>query len=210
VAKPSATTVAYSEGCRQTAPARSENFAKLPEFLLDLARGGVNNKLRLIPPPTPVAGFVPSQVCGILDSSNSGSLAMSSASPALFRRQDRSDAVILTFLAPRLLDEGKIRLAGDELLAAAGQVGDKTLVLGMEQVEYMSSHMVAKLLAVQQRLQGQGGKLVLADVQPRIYSTLRTANLDKVFDMRPLEDSRRRGWPVSDTDSDSGMTMPLE
>lgn len=92
-------------------------------------------------------------------------------------------------------------------MQAASQAGDKVLIIGMEHVEYLSSHMVAKLLAVQQRLHAHGGKMVLADVPPRIYATLQTANLDKVFDVRRLpKDRRRRGAPMDD----SGATMPLE
>jgi len=132
---------------------------------------------------------------------------MSSPLP-LVRREDTAGAVILTILEPRLLDEAKIQAISEQLQRVADQVGGKELILSMVDVEYLSSHMVAKLLAIQQRLQASGGKMVLSNVKPRIFATLRTANLDKVFDVRPYQEpdrTRKRGGDHND----SGATMPL-
>ena len=135
---------------------------------------------------------------------------MSAFSPGLLRRQDSGEAVTLTFLESRLLDEAKIREVGEQLLSAAHQAGSRTLVLNMANVEHLSSHMVAKLLAVQQRVQAQGGKMMLCDVRPRIYATLHTANLDKVLDVHPLDERAPSSARRAGDATDSGATMPLQ
>jgi len=102
-------------------------------------------------------------------------------------REDVGDLTVVTFTEARILDEPRIQSIGDQLFRLAEQSGRKNLVLSFENVEYLSSHMVAKILTLQKKLRATGGNVVLRQLRPEIYENMRTANLDKVLDMRPHE-----------------------
>lgn len=199
-----ALTVAYKTGDSKIAGHGLQIPARADRFLLDAGWQAANNRLRL--GPVCHGSACPAAV----DQARSCGNAMSASSPGLLRCQDSCEAVTLTFVESRLLDEARIRELGEQLLSAAQQAGTRTLILSMANVEHVSSHMVAKLLAVQQRVQAQGGKMMLCDLRPRIYATLRTANLDKVLDVHPLDEGTSPSPRRADDATDSGATMPLE
>ncbi len=133
---------------------------------------------------------------------------MSSPQPVLWHRHDRADAIEVQLTEARVHNEDRIKALGQQLFEAAAQAQGRPLIVRMDQVEYISSHLIAKLLAVHQRLHAVGGKLILMDVKPRIFAALRTANLDKVLDVRALPED---GWrPKGGTASNSDTTMSLE
>ncbi|HEV3259337.1 MAG TPA: STAS domain-containing protein [Gemmataceae bacterium] len=110
-----------------------------------------------------------------------------SSSPVrlLLHREDVGDLTVITFKDARILDEQKIQALGDQLFKLVEQAGRKDVVLSFEHVDYLSSHMVAKILTLHKKLRAAGGRVVLCELKPEIYENLKTANLDKVLEIRP-------------------------
>ena len=65
------------------------------------------------------------------------------------------------------------------LLGLVSQNSPAKLVLNLKQVPYMDSSAIAVLVELLRKL--KGGKIVLADLQPRVKGLLEIARLDSIF-----------------------------
>jgi len=57
----------------------------------------------------------------------------------------------------------------------------RKLILNLEQVPYMDSSAIAVLVEMLKEMRKSGGRLMLADLQPRVKGLLEIARLDAIF-----------------------------
>ena len=103
------------------------------------------------------------------------------------------DVTIAYFLDSKVLDELNIKEVGDELLGIARDKPKIKLVVNFERVDYLSSAVLGKLMALHKTVVGQKGKLRLCCIKPSIYEVFEITKLNKVFDIKDSQDEAVEG-----------------
>ena len=104
--------------------------------------------------------------------------------PATLRIEvTESDGVHVVSFRDRLLfDDRTVREVSDQLGAALPNDGKAIrVVLDFSGVDLISSSLLGKLILLQRRVDGSGGKLRLCELSPTVQSVFRTSNLDRLF-----------------------------
>ena len=103
-------------------------------------------------------------------------------------------AQVVTFNDRLLFDDRTVREVSDQLGAALPNDGKPIrLVLDFSGVDLISSSLLGKLILLQRRVDGSGGKLRLCELSPTVQSVFKTSNLDRLFGDRPGSPGRARG-----------------
>ena len=95
--------------------------------------------------------------------------------------EDVGGVTVATFTDRKILDEQNIQVMGDQLFRLVDERGRKDLVLNFANVEFMSSAALGKLMTLRKKVQEAGGKLVLCNIDPRIYEVFTITKLDKLL-----------------------------
>ena len=113
----------------------------------------------------------------------------------LTRTQD--DIMVVHFLDSRILDVMNINQIAQELFDIVEKKNYTKLLLNMTNVEYLSSAVLAKLIALHKRLKELKGELRVCEVRDSIMEVFRITKLDKVFDLQPTEEAALARFKVS-------------
>lgn len=97
------------------------------------------------------------------------------------------DVTVVNFVDRKILDEQNIQIIGDQLFSLVDQDGLRKLLLNFSNVEYLSSAALGKLITLNKKLQGVGGRLVLCNIDPQIYEVFEITRLDKFFNIQKEE-----------------------
>jgi len=97
------------------------------------------------------------------------------------------DVTVVNFVDRKILDEQNIQIIGDQLFSLVDQDGLRKLLLNFGNVEYLSSAALGKLITLNKKLQGVGGRLVLCNIVPQIYEVFEITRLDKFFNIQKEE-----------------------
>lgn len=100
---------------------------------------------------------------------------------------DRQGELFRVRLTSRRFEEGEIYQLGNELVALCENEGCKkmALELGPESPDCMYSVFLAKLIAVRNTLQRNGGRLVLYSLSPQAFRIFEACALDREFTFAP-------------------------
>jgi anti-sigma B factor antagonist len=85
------------------------------------------------------------------------------------------------FLDSRITDTEHIHCLGEELLALFEKDRRNSILLDFENVVFLSSSALGKLIKLNNRMKTGGGKLRLAAIRPEIYEVFRITKLDETF-----------------------------
>jgi anti-sigma B factor antagonist len=89
---------------------------------------------------------------------------------------------VIRFADRQLFDERTVREVADQVLGALPNDGSPIrLILDFTDVNLVSSTLLSKLILLQRRVSGSGGKLRLCEMSPVIQQVFRTSNLDRLF-----------------------------
>ncbi len=89
---------------------------------------------------------------------------------------------VVTFKDRLLFDDRTVREVADQLGAALPNDGKAIrVILDFSGVDLISSSLLGKLILLQRRVDGSGGKLRLCELSPTVQSVFRTSNLDRLF-----------------------------
>jgi anti-sigma B factor antagonist len=114
-----------------------------------------------------------------------------SAASRLTTRDDDEGIRTVRFQDRQLFDESTARLVGEELAAAVPRSGPIAMILDFSGVESISSTMLTKLILLQRRVDGAGGRLRMCELEPAVLDVVRTSRLDRIFQIdRDLRESR--------------------
>ena len=101
--------------------------------------------------------------------------------------EDIGDVTVVNFTDRKILDEQNIQVIGEQLFGLVDQEGKRKLLLNFGNVEYLSSAALGKLITLNKKLQGAGGRLILCNIDPQIYEVFEITKLDKFFNIQKEE-----------------------
>jgi anti-sigma B factor antagonist len=107
---------------------------------------------------------------------------------------DFDGVTVIRFLEPRLFEERIVREVGEQMHASIPAEGPPVrLILDFSGVELISSSFLGKLVLLQRRVEGAGGKFRLCEMTPTVQGVFRTSNLDRLFGVdRDLREAMER------------------
>src|SRR4030081_2974483 len=101
--------------------------------------------------------------------------------------EDIGEVAVVNFTDKKILDEQNIQVIGEQLFSLVDELGRRKILLNFGNVEYLSSAALGKLITLNKKLQGVGGKLVLCNIDPQIYEVLEITKLNKLFNIQKEE-----------------------
>ena len=97
------------------------------------------------------------------------------------------DVVVVRFVDRKILDEAIIQELGSELQQVLEQSGKSNMLLCFENVEFLSSAALGKLIKLNVTVKKNGGQLKLSNIRPEIYEVFAITKLNKVFEIHDDE-----------------------
>jgi anti-sigma B factor antagonist len=107
---------------------------------------------------------------------------------ALLHITKQNDVAVVSFVTSRILDQSNVQQLGEELDALIDQHDMDRIILNFENVSYMSSAVMGKLVSLLKRVQSAGGELKLCSIEDSIYEIFEIMRFDKMFDIYKSED----------------------
>src|SRR3984893_11441585 len=98
--------------------------------------------------------------------------------------EDIGDVTVINFVDRKILDEQNIQVIGEQLFCLVDQEGRRKLLLNFGNVEYLSSAALGKLITLNKKLQGQGGRLILCNIDAQTYEGFEITKSDRSFNMQ--------------------------
>ena len=94
-----------------------------------------------------------------------------------FTVEQKGEVTVVRFKIARLLKEGTVEVIGDEILDLVKDPAHRKLVLDLSTVERVYSVVVGKIAALHKKLQAEGGRLALCQLQPEVYEVFEVLQL---------------------------------
>lgn len=109
---------------------------------------------------------------------------------AQYRRltiSDVGDVSVVRFVDRKILDELNIQELGQELFQLVEEDNKTRLLLNFQQVEFLSSAALGKLITLDKKVKAHGGKMKFSNIRPEIYEVFAITKLNKLFDIKDDE-----------------------
>lgn len=97
--------------------------------------------------------------------------------------QSDGDVTVIFFKNAAILDEKNIDKLGEELFEIAAKGHKPKLLVNFEKVEYLSSAVLGKLVALHKRMKAEKGILKLCNLAANILEVFKITKLDKLFEI---------------------------
>lgn len=97
------------------------------------------------------------------------------------------DVTVVRFVDRKILDELNIQELGQELFQLVEEDKKTKLLLNFNQVEFLSSAALGKLITLDKKVKAHGGKMKLSNIRPEIYEVFAITKLNKLFDIQEDE-----------------------
>jgi anti-anti-sigma factor len=107
---------------------------------------------------------------------------------SLLRVVKQNDVAVVRFATSRILDQSNVQELGEEFDSLLDEHNLDKLVLNFENVSYMSSAVMGKLVSLLKKIQAAGGQLKLCNIEESIYEIFEIMRFDKMFDICESED----------------------
>lgn len=99
----------------------------------------------------------------------------------------KDDVSVVRLLDDKVIDADRIATLGEELMSLAGNEGGRVLI-NMDNVRFLSSSAINKLIVLERRISSNGGNLKLSNLSPEVQEVFNITQLHSVFDIRPDEE----------------------
>lgn len=110
--------------------------------------------------------------------------------------QESNDVSIVKLVDEKVMDPERVQQLGNELLSLPDN-GERILI-NMENVKFLSSAAINKLIVLEKRLRGNGGQVKLSNLCPEIQEVFSITNLTSVFDIRDGEDEALQAFDAGE------------
>ncbi len=100
---------------------------------------------------------------------------------------DVGDVAVVKFMDRKILDELNIQEMGQELFQLVEEENKTRVLLNFQQVEFLSSAALGKLITLDKKVKAHGGKMKLTNIRPEIYEVFAITKLNKLFDIKDDE-----------------------
>jgi len=107
---------------------------------------------------------------------------------ALLRIQKQNDVAVVSFATSRILDQSNVQQLGEEFDSLVDQFHFNRIVVNFDNVSYMSSAVMGKLVSLLKKVKGAGGRLKLCNIEKGIYEIFEIMRFDKMFEIAGSED----------------------
>ena len=95
----------------------------------------------------------------------------------------RGEAVIVSFVDEKILEEMDIRALQETIMSVIEQNEGINLVLDFGNVRFLSSAVLGLLIRISKRVYEHDGQLKLCNINPKIYEVFKITRLTKTFDI---------------------------
>ena len=116
-------------------------------------------------------------------------MAMSEFHSTFMALEERDPGLVLTITRPQLSDEENIDLLAKELNDLVDQRGCRQMIISLQQVQYITSAALGKLIALHRRLHRKDGRLVVCGAFDSVKDVLHASRLDGYFTVTETIDS---------------------
>lgn len=104
------------------------------------------------------------------------------------------DVTIAKFVDKKILDESNIQVIGNQMFGLVDDDGRQKIVLDFDNVEYLSSAALGKLITMDKKVKAAKGKLRLCSIRPDIYEVFAITKLNKLFDIHEDREKAIEGF----------------
>ncbi len=100
---------------------------------------------------------------------------------------ESANVSVIRFKDQKILDPEAIQELGQELFDLVERDERKKLVLNFENVEFLSSAALGKLITFEKKSKRSDAQLILTNISPEIFQVFAITNLDKLFTIKETE-----------------------
>ena len=100
----------------------------------------------------------------------------------------QGDVTVVRFKDQKILDEADIQQLGEELSQVVTSGEHKKLLLNFEDVGFLSSAALGKLISVKKKAGAADTDLKLCSIKHELMEVFKLTNLDRVFDIHDSQD----------------------
>jgi len=100
----------------------------------------------------------------------------------------QNDVGIISFRTSRILDQSNVQELGEELDDVVDTHKLTKIVINFENIHYMSSAVMGKLIGLHKKLSSLGGQLRLCNISDDIFEIFKIMRLNKLFKIAKSED----------------------
>lgn len=104
--------------------------------------------------------------------------------PERIEVHSEGDVTVVQFKDEKILDEANIQQIGEELYELVETDGLKKLLVNFENVAFLSSATLGKLISLNKRAGKLGTDLKFCSIRPDLLQVFEMTGLTKVFDIR--------------------------
>ena len=113
--------------------------------------------------------------------------------------QSNGEVKVVYFTEARLLDDTLVNKIGKELLAIVDRTEHGKLLLNFQDVRFMASAMLGKLVQLNKKCKADGVALRLCNISPDIMKVFTLMKLNKILDIhadeaQALKAFEKKGW----------------
>jgi anti-sigma B factor antagonist len=98
------------------------------------------------------------------------------------------NTTVVKLAGPRITDQVYVTELGDELVAVAEAAAPPDVLIDLNDVEFLSSSVLGKLIRLLKRIREKNGRLRLCSIRPSILEVFEITQLHKVFEIYPDAD----------------------
>jgi anti-sigma B factor antagonist len=110
---------------------------------------------------------------------------MSAPNPPKFTVSTVGPTTVVKLAGPRISDQLYITELGDDLVKVFEQAQPHDLLIDLNDVEFLSSMVLGKLIGLLNRARRAKGRLRLCSIRPSILDIFEITQLNKVFEIYP-------------------------
>ncbi len=99
---------------------------------------------------------------------------------------NKDDISVVKLIDNKVTDAERIAALGEELMTLASP--SSRVLINMDNVRFLSSSAINKLIVLERRLTSNGGNLKLSNLRPEVEEVFNITQLHSVFDIRVNEE----------------------
>ena len=108
------------------------------------------------------------------------------------------DISVVRLVDDRIMDLGRIKQLGDELFGAIDNQTGNLVLINFENVKFLSSNAISKLVVLEKRIRSAGKQLKLSNMRPEVKEIFNITNLTQRFDVCEDQDEVLKSLKNSD------------
>jgi anti-sigma B factor antagonist len=105
------------------------------------------------------------------------------AVPSRLMTRTQKGVTIVHFTDAKVIDQRNINQIGSELMKMVEAAGVRKMLINMDNVRYLSSAVLGKLISLHKALKVNNGELKLCNIAPTIFEVFEITRLDKVLEV---------------------------